>query len=95
MRIPLKPMIPQDHPQGRAATADECVRPHTNKARILGQGRRRVDVTLVTAQVSKLLDRVRRSEDYAVNFFQRNRGSEYAVEFFVFECPLTAKRKQR
>lgn len=55
---------------------------------------RRVDVTLVTSQVSKLLDRVGLWEEYAVNFFQRNRGSEYAVEFLVFECPFTAKRKQ-
>ncbi len=45
------------------------------------------------SQVSKLLDRGRGSEEYAVNFFQRNRGSEYAVEFLVFGCPLTAKRK--
>jgi len=107
MRIPANPMIPQDHPRGGRAAgsrlpslrsgsagADECVRPHTNKARILRQGRRRVDVTLVTSQVSKLLDRGRGSEEYAVNFFQRNRGSEYAVEFLAFGCPLTAHRKQ-
>jgi len=52
------------------------------------------ELTLPSSQVSKLLDQVRRSEEYAVNFFQRNRGSEYAVEFLVFGCPLTAKRKQ-
>ena len=51
------------------------------------------EVTLVTSQVSKLLDRSRRSEEYAVNFFQRNRGSEYAVEFLVFGCPLSTKHK--
>jgi len=32
------------------------------------------DVTLVTSPVSKLLDQVRRSEDYAINVFQRNPG---------------------
>ena len=33
-----------------------------------------MDVTLVTSTVSKLLDRVRRSEDYAVNVFQPSFG---------------------
>jgi hypothetical protein len=37
-------------------------------------GTRRVEVTLVTSQVSKLLDRVCCSEDYAIKFFQRNPG---------------------
>jgi hypothetical protein len=32
------------------------------------------EVTLVTSRVSKLLDQLWRSEDHAVNFFQRNPG---------------------
>jgi hypothetical protein len=74
-------MIPLDHPKGgeqahaspslrSGVGADECVRPYTNKTATRGG----VDVTFVTSRVSKLLDRVRRSEDYAVNFFQRNSG---------------------
>jgi hypothetical protein len=62
-----------------------------------GEGRSKAtricEVTLVSSLIFKLLDQVRRSEDYAINVFQRNRGLDFAVKFLIFRFPLIAKRK--